>query len=109
MLDFYFKYPRVLGRLRNGALGKEMDRIAAHFFEIGYKPASAKIYISRLGRFSEFAGRNAGSETIDQDVIDRFILSLQTESSARRRTNGDRARTAGRARTVFSSMSPHDT
>ena len=80
MLDFYFKYPRVLGRLRNGALGKEMDRIAAHFFEIGYKPASAKIYISRLGRFSEFAGRHAELETIDQDVIDRFILSLQTES-----------------------------
>ena len=45
MLDFYFQYPGVLRRLRNGALGKEMDRIAAHFFDIGYKRASAKIYI----------------------------------------------------------------
>jgi integrase/recombinase XerD len=80
MLDFYFKYSGVLRRLRDGALGKEMDRIAAHFFDIGYKPASAKIYISRLGRFSEFACRNAGTAAIDQDVIDRFILSLQTVS-----------------------------
>ena len=61
MLDFYFKYSGVLRRLRDGALGKEMDRIAAHFFDIGYKPASAKIYISRLGRFSEFACRYAGT------------------------------------------------
>ena len=80
MLDFYFKYSEVLRRLRDGALGKEMHRIAAHFFDIGYKPASAKIYISRLGRFSEFACRYAGTAAIDQDVIDRFILSLQTVS-----------------------------
>src|SRR5271169_4689703 len=57
-----------------------MDRIAAHFFDIGYKATSAKIYISRLGRFSEFACRYAGTATIDQDLIDRFILSLQTAS-----------------------------
>ena len=60
MLDFYFKYPRVLRRLRDGALGNEMDRIAAHFFDLGYDPASAKIYISRLAKFSEFAARGAG-------------------------------------------------
>ena len=35
MLDFYFTYPKVLRRLRDGVLGNEMDRIAAHFFEIG--------------------------------------------------------------------------
>ncbi len=34
MLDFYFKYPRVLRRLRGGALGNEMDRIAAHFSDL---------------------------------------------------------------------------
>ncbi len=76
MLDLYFKYPGVLKRLRNGALGKEMDRIAAHFFEIGYKHDSAKRYISNLGRFSEFAFRNVGTATIGQEVIDRYILSL---------------------------------
>lgn len=80
MLDFYFKYPRVLRRLRDGALGKEMDRIAAHFFDLGYDSASAKIYIGRLGRFSQFAGKGAGTATIDQDVIDHFLLSLPTVS-----------------------------
>ena len=40
MLELYFKYPGVLRRLRSGVLGGEMDRIAAHFAEIGYKRAS---------------------------------------------------------------------
>lgn len=79
MLEFYYKYPRVLRRLRAGALGNEMDRIAAHFCELGYKPASAKIYISRLAKFSAFAaGRR--SPRIEQDVIDRFLLSFRTET-----------------------------
>jgi integrase/recombinase XerD len=78
MLELYFKYPRVLRRLRSGALGGEMDRIAAHFSEVGYKRASAKIYISQLGRFSDFAARNARTAVIDQTVIDRFMHSLRT-------------------------------
>lgn len=32
MLEFYFSYRGVLKRLRNGALGAQMDRIAGHFF-----------------------------------------------------------------------------
>jgi integrase/recombinase XerD len=52
MLELYFKYPRVLRRVRSGALSKEIDRIAAHFSEVDYKRGSAKIYISRLARFS---------------------------------------------------------
>jgi integrase/recombinase XerD len=80
MLDFYFKYSAVLRRLRDGALGKEMDRVAAHFFDIGFKRASAKLYLSRLGRFSEFASRNAGMATIGQGIIDRFLLSFRTTS-----------------------------
>jgi integrase/recombinase XerD len=78
MLELYFKYPRVLRRLRSGALGKETDRIAAHFSEVGYKRGSAKIYISRLARFSAFAARHARAATIDQAVIDRFVQSLRT-------------------------------
>ncbi|WP_283807422.1 hypothetical protein [Bradyrhizobium jicamae] len=31
MLEFYFPYRGVLKRLRDGALGAEMDRIAATF------------------------------------------------------------------------------
>jgi site-specific recombinase XerD len=80
MLDFYYKYPGVLRRLRDGALGNEMDRIAAHFSDLGYNRVSAKIYIGRLGKFSEFAARDAGAARIDQDVVDRFLLRLRTES-----------------------------
>jgi hypothetical protein len=32
----------VLNRLRSGALGAEMDRIASYFSSLGYKRASAK-------------------------------------------------------------------
>lgn len=54
------------------ALGAEMDRIAAHFSLLGYKGASAKVYISRLAKFSDFAGRNGRTATINQDVIPRI-------------------------------------
>ena len=80
MLDLYFKYPRVLRRLRSGALGREMDRIAARFSEIGYKRASAKIYISQLARFSDFAARNATTTIIGQAVVDRFLRNLPTSA-----------------------------
>jgi integrase/recombinase XerD len=81
MLEHYFKYPRVLRRLRSGTLGEEMDRIAAHLFELGYKHASAKAYISRLSRFSEHVAGKAGTATIDQRVVDRFIRGLPTTTS----------------------------
>lgn len=84
MLELYFEYPRVLRRLRSGALGQEMDRIAAHFSELGYKRGSAKVYISRLAKFSEFAARSAGGATIEQDVIDRFVQSCRACGQPRR-------------------------
>ncbi|WP_352852378.1 hypothetical protein [Mesorhizobium sp. M0895] len=34
MLEFYFSYCGVLKRLRSGALGGEMDRLAEHFFTL---------------------------------------------------------------------------
>ena len=80
MLDLYFKYRGVLRRLRSGALGGEMDRIAAHFSEIGYKRASAKLYISRLARFSDFVNRDSQTAKIDQTIIDRFVQSFPTAS-----------------------------
>lgn len=78
MLELYFKYPGVLRRLRSGALGEKMDRIAAHLFDAGYKRTSARVYISRLARFSEFAACGAQPLKIDQDIIDRFVHSLPT-------------------------------
>ena len=94
MLDFYFTYPKVLRRLRDGALDQITDRIAAHFSDLGYSRASAKIYIGRLAKFSDFAARDARSTRIDQDVVDRFLLSFRTESrvSVRQRPSSTRAR-----------------
>jgi integrase/recombinase XerD len=80
MLERYFKYPQVLRRLRSGVLGEEMDRIATHLFEEGYKHASAKIYVSQLSRFSKYVTRN-GRTPVDQDTIDHFMCSLPTVAS----------------------------
>jgi site-specific recombinase XerD len=80
MLETYYQYPRVLKRLRSGALGDKMDPIAAYLSEKGYKPASIKIYLERIARFSRFAGR-APTATIARDVIDRFLRSRETASA----------------------------
>ena len=107
MLELYFKYPRVLRRLRSGAFGEEMDRIAAHFFEVGYKRASAKIYISQIARFSVFAVRHAGAATIDQDMIDRFVQSSADGHAADRSADSDRTCSSAGARPVFDIVSPN--
>jgi integrase/recombinase XerD len=77
MLELYYKYPRVLRRLRDGGLGEEMDRIAAYLFEHGYKRGSAKVYLSRLGRFSRHVSR---ATSIDAVVIDQFVNEYPTET-----------------------------
>lgn len=81
MLEHYFKYPRVLRRLRGGGLGDELDRIATYLFENGYRRASAKIYLSRLGRFSGFVSRAARGKSITQAVIDSFVDERRTEAA----------------------------
>lgn len=80
MLEEYFSYRGVLKRLRSGALGAEMDRIAEHFSSLGYKRASAKVYLSRIGRFSRFAAAPCGSSLITEDIIDRYLQTFSTES-----------------------------
>jgi len=42
-----------------------MDRIAAYLAEFGYKRASAKVYLSRLGRFSGSVPRATRTMPID--------------------------------------------
>ena len=81
MLEHYFKYPRVLRRLRGGGLGAELDCIAAYLFENGYRRASAKIYLSGLGRFSGFVSRAARGKPIIQAMIDGFVAECPTEAS----------------------------
>ena len=76
MLKFYFSYRGGLERLRSGALGAEMDRIAGDLHSQGYKPASAKLYLSRIARFSHFANKRCGSEPIGTTIVDRYLLTL---------------------------------
>ena len=80
MLELYFKYPRVLRRLRDGELGGEMDRIAGYVSEAGYKRESAKIYLSRLGRFSDHLSHAARNTPINQAVIDAFVDAYPTKA-----------------------------
>jgi len=80
MLELYYKHPRVIRRLRSGRLGDEMDRIAAYLFEHGYKRGSAKVYLSRLGRFSSHLPGPARATQIEQVVIDRFVGEYSTET-----------------------------
>jgi integrase/recombinase XerD len=81
MLELYFKYPKVLRRLRNGGLGDEVDRIAAYLSEFGYKRASAKVYLSRLGRFSGLVSRAYRTMPVDQAMIDRFVDDYRTDAA----------------------------
>lgn len=52
MLERYFKYRRVIARFRRGALGNEIDQIAAELSTAGYKRNSVKLYVARIARFS---------------------------------------------------------
>ncbi len=80
MLEFYFSYRGVLKRLRDGALGAEMDRIAGHFLSLGYKKASAKLYLSRIARFGRFAAAHCGSRPIGEAIVDSYLCTFTTES-----------------------------
>lgn len=81
MLELYFKYPKVLRRLRGGVLGLEMDRVALHLSELGYAHNSAKIYLSRLAHFSAFAAPHVKGEAIRPQVIDDYLRSRPTPAS----------------------------
>ena len=78
MLERYFKYPRVLHRLRGGGLGDELDCIATYLFENGYQRTSAKIYLGRLGRFGGVVSR---AKPITQALIDGFVAGCPTKTS----------------------------
>jgi hypothetical protein len=80
MLELYFKYPRVLRRLRDGELGGEMDRIAGYLWENGYKRGSAKVYLRRLGRFSDHLSHVACNTPIGQAVVDAFVDAYPTKA-----------------------------
>ncbi len=80
MLELYFKYCRVIARLRRGALGNEIDGIAADLSRAGYKRDSAKLYLARIARFSAYAtGCGCRKSTpIPPQIVDRYLKARPT-------------------------------
>ncbi len=80
MLELYFKYPRTIARFRRGALGNEIDRIAADLSRTGYKRDSAKLFLARIARFSAYAtGWGCSKLTpISPQIVDRYLNSRRT-------------------------------
>lgn len=83
MLELYFKYRRVIARFRRGALGDEIDRIAADLSEAGYKHDSAKLYVARIARFSAYAtGCGCNKSTpIPPQIVDRYLRARPTAAA----------------------------
>lgn len=83
MLELFYKYPKVLARLRSGPLGGEMDGIAACLSQVGYTPASARVYLTRIARFGRFAAQDGhkGPASMDWSVAERFLCEIRTPSA----------------------------
>jgi integrase/recombinase XerD len=80
MLDLYFKYRRVIARFRSGALGNEIDRIAADLSRLGYKRDSAKLYLAHIARFSAYAAECGCSKStsISPQIVERYLETRPT-------------------------------
>jgi site-specific recombinase XerD len=59
----------------------EMDRIAVHLAELGYKRGSARIYLGRLAHFSAFAACHVKAEVIGPEVVESYLRSRRTAAS----------------------------
>lgn len=80
MLELYFKYRRVMARFRRGALGNEIDHIAAGLSRAGYARGSAKLYLARIARFSAYATGCgcSNSAPVPAQVVDRYLTTRRT-------------------------------
>ncbi len=83
MLELYFKYTGVIARFRSGALGNEIDRIAASLLNAGYKRDSAKLYLARIARFSTYATECGcrRSMPIPPRIVDRYLQARPTTAA----------------------------
>lgn len=83
MLELYFKYRRVIARFRRGALGNEIDHIAADLSRAGYKRDSIKLYLARIARFSAYAAGCSCSRSrpIPRKIVDRYLRARPTTAA----------------------------
>ena len=80
MLEFYFKYRRVIARFRRGVLGTAIDHIADDLSNAGYKRDSVKLYLARIARFSAYATECGciQSKPISREIIDGYLRARPT-------------------------------
>ena len=85
MLESFFKYPRVLDRMRRGPLAERMDTIAAELMRDGYARATTKRYLSLLATFSRYAARAGYAQpgAIDRALVARFLRKIPTSDGTR--------------------------
>ncbi len=80
MLNYYFKYRRVITRFRSGALGNEMDNIATDLSRSDYKHTSIKLYLARIAHFSTYAVGCGCSKSrpIPLEIVGRYLAARPT-------------------------------
>jgi site-specific recombinase XerD len=83
MLEQYYTYQKVIERFRRGALGDEIDLIAARLSREDYKHDSIKLYLARIARFSSYAAKCGctNSEPISSELIERYLLARPTSAA----------------------------
>lgn len=85
MLESFFKYPKVLARLRQGPLIDYIDEVADDLARKGYARLSIVRYLSLIGSFSEYADAQgcADPKLINRSLVERFLTERPTSSGMR--------------------------
>ena len=85
MLESFFMYPRVLGRMRRGPLADHIDGLAAALEGARYSRASVRRYLSLVATFSRYAAQMgcARVENIDTSLIERFLRHVSASAGTR--------------------------
>lgn len=85
MLESFFTYPGVLGRMRRGPLADHIDGVAADLERARYSRASVKRYLSLVATFSRYAAQVGclRGEDVDTPLIERFLGQVPTSAGTR--------------------------
>ncbi len=83
MLERYFRYPRVLRRLRQGPLAEEIDHIASDLERTGYSAGASKRYLSLVASFSRYASQAGCTEPqlVNAALVERFLAEFPRSAS----------------------------
>lgn len=85
MLESFFKYPKVLARMRVGPLADEIDAVADDLARVGYARVTVRCYLSLIASFSRYAAKAGCTEpeSIDRALVQRFLGEGPTSAGVR--------------------------